>query len=289
MEAVATEPKQAKLPKVVKYVPLTDASGKSPYSFQDANGVRSELKILADQNIPNTDVVTENGIEKEIRYLAACDSIYLEEQLKRGFPRDYKLQTTDHIFMSNGLLVVFPHTEKNKYDYLEKCNFNGSNPSRKKHRKALFMLDDADKKNKYVLDNDRILTKAKSIIYQIEEDEAKLRNVASQLTLDMNAEPQALIMQLKTIAEKSPQLIIDAYGNNSGDASALVWDAVEQNVISFNGFGWRWSESDEKISVPNMSGRQTEDKARKKLVDFLTSEAGDATRQLLETVIKERK
>lgn len=291
--ASTVEPEESvkPLPKVVKYVPMQNHTGKNPYSFQDGNGVRSELKMLLDQNIPNSDTITENGKEREIRFIAAADSIYVDEQVKAGFPRDYKLQfPIDLIQMENGALVVYPPTESNKYEYLQKTNRNGSNPNRKTRGiTPLFMLDDAIATNKKLLDEDRLITKAKSIIYQIENDEAKLRNVAAQLTLDMNADPQTLIINLTSIAKKSPKMIIDAYGEEKGNVAGLVWDAIEDQHISFTGSGWEWSGSHEKIEVlPKIAGRKTEESARKQLIDFLSTQAGDPTRQLLESLVKKK-
>lgn len=285
---IKTQTQGKQLPKVVRYVVPESYSSKA-YSFQDSHGVRSTLKALTDQNIPNSDIISEDGEEKEIRFIASCSSIYVKEQLLKGYPRDYKAQDTDMLRMENGLLVCYPPTESNKYEFLEKTNRNGTNKNRKVSSKVLFMFDDTVKVQKTALDQDRLITKAKSIIYQIETDEAKLRNVAAQLTLDMNADPQSLIVSLKTIAEKSPKLIIDAFDENKGDVAAAVWDGIENHILAFNGFGFSWAESGEKITVPNMRGRQEEANARKKLSDFLATEEGDSTRHLLETLIKKSK
>lgn len=285
---LAPQAQVVELPKMVRYVALENISAANPYSFQDKNGVRSQLKAMPDQNIPNTDTVTMNGKETAIRYIAECSSIIVEEQVKMGYGKDYRFQDPDKIFMSNGEMVVFPQDQSNRYNYLEITNRNGTNAKRKTAYKPLFIKDDTQDREKKRIDKDRIITKAKSIIYQIEEDQAKLRAVAAQLTLDMNADSQALIGQLQRIAEDNPKLIIDAYGDSSGDIASLVWDAIEENIITFTGFGWEWQETKEKIAV-KFQGRQKEDVARKKLVDFLLTEEGDPTKVLLEGLVKKRK
>jgi len=287
------EPKAvSELPESVVYVMIENATQNSPYFFEDSGGNKFKLNPLGDQNIPNEDNVMINGKDTPIRYLPSYgESLILKEQIDAGIPKIYQYQSSDRIEMRNGKLGVYPRLNPLLYEFMEMTNRNGSNPNRKKNMRPLFMRDDREAKNKKVVDDDRKITRAKAILYQIEHDAAKLKNVATLLNQDMNSEPSSLMKSLLEIAALTPDVIIDAFENNAGDVASVVFDAIEHGIIHFNGFSWQFSgrEGEEaKIKVPNLRGRNHEDVARRKLTDFLQTEEGDALRQILEGIINKR-
>lgn len=295
MEATAVPEVQAQaqeLPDVVKYTVPDDFTSDS-YSFQDPRGVRSTLKAQTDMNVPNHDIVVgDSGKRREIRYIAGCEVLDVDAQIKLGFPRDYKFQETDYIRFEKGFILVYPKDNPTLYEYMEISSRNGSNPKRAKGTKPLFLRDNQNEKNKKAVDEDRLITKAKSIIYQIENDDAKLKNIAAQLQLDMNATPQNLVMAMTDIAKRTPEKIISAYSEDKGEIAGLIWDAMEGGIIHFTGFNFEFvgREGDEaKIKVPSLRGKNHEDVARKKLADHLQTEEGDSVRQILEGLVKKSK
>jgi hypothetical protein len=287
-EATQKEPQASTLPNFVRYVSVQDFTDKAPYYFENTDGVREYIKGIGDQNVPNDDTVIIDGIRKAIRYIASCSSLIVEEQIKLGYPRDYAFSENDAIKIIAGSLIVWPRENPTLYNFMEMTNRNGSNSQRITTAKILFLRDNASEKAKKHNASDKEITKAKSLIYQLENDAAKLRNIAQILHKDMNAEPEILLQELIRTATETPKVIIDAFGEETGDVSALVFDAQESGIISFNGFSYEFADSKDKISIPNMRGRQTDDNARKKLIDYLMTEEGEPTRQQIQTILKKR-
>lgn len=107
----------------------------------------------------------------EVQYLHGCDSIYPDEQLKRGYTAKRMM---DKIPIENGFMnVVREGSTIGLYDYLEKVFFNLDNPDRPDTAAARYREVKLDKKAEELMDEDEFITKAKTLVYELRVNTGK--------------------------------------------------------------------------------------------------------------------
>jgi hypothetical protein len=89
-------------------------------------------------SLPAISRITYKGVIRKVRYCPLEDSIFMDEQAP-----DAKSQK---IRFENGMVVVDPVADPNKYEILENLNFNLSNKNRQKNREALYYRYDPNQK-----------------------------------------------------------------------------------------------------------------------------------------------
>lgn len=246
--------------------------------FSLENNYSKKVAHLGRMNIPVHDVISENGKGGiHIRYMANQPSIYKIEQEKNGVPTDYGTNKnprnrTDQIIMLNGEIQAIESTEANKVEYLMKTDYNGSKPDRDKSKMILFYFNDVEKKAKDIFSKNKAVDKAKSMVLDLEGNTRKLGEVALLFNLDTNNIEEMLLNQLTEIAEKDPERIMSAIKSDKDKATVVAMQAQEQNLISFDGHKWIFTQAGDKIL--GFQGRIDAQLAFKKLVTFLQSDDG---------------
>ncbi len=259
----------------------------SPYYFQDGfeSGVRKKMAHGGMEKVPWIDTIIEtvNGEEtsRVIRHIASCKSIYQDEQIKMGYSLDYRLSRVgnnrgsraDIIYIMNGQIQVDKKTQKSTLEYLDKCNYNGSNPNRNPEKKILFYTKDIVQIAKKALSNRTKADKAHYLINQLEGDRRKLTDLARLFTIDHMGDEAEIIMSLHGRADVDPDSIIVAITDDKTTAAIVASKCEELGIIHFTGNGYKYHTGD---LIKGFAGKQKQDVAFKALVAFLQSDDGQA-------------
>jgi hypothetical protein len=276
----------------VKYYEIVD---KKPSGFiMDGTGgtpYQQELTAPSIQWVSaqaKTCIKTKNdqGVETkhyvEIRYINGCDSIIPEEQEKRGF---FPKRLMDKIPIENGFVTV--ERDGNTiglYDYLEKAFWNQDNPDRPETANARYREVKMDKKAEVLLDEDQLMTEAKSIVYSLRvntgnkntpyrynEDRidtiCKLVNVWDQ-------SPETKLVKLLKVAIQTPRDFLEIVTKSEQTIITEISHALEMNVINFDGNTAQFSEGNKVLKALG-SGNMRADAKIEKLGEWLGTDEGN--------------
>jgi len=272
----------------------------SPYFLEDGflEGRRQKIAHGGMEKIPWYDSIIEtdkdgNEVSRVIRHIAACKrSIYQDEQIKMGFPENYRQEfkgalrgnKDDIIYINNGVITVDSRTQKNTLEYLRKCNFNGSNPNRDTRVQILFYFRDVVDTAKKSLASRTATDKAHHMINQLEGDTRKQGDIARLFNIDLNLTEPELLLKLHDKADQNPDLILNAMNDDKATAAIIAHKAEEFGVMEFTGFSYQYTGTQDKIK--GFSGRQKQEEAFKKLVAFLQSDEGQIHYENLKKLIE---
>jgi hypothetical protein len=292
---------QAK-PKYARYIAIVAVEASNYFfapegAMSKGDGNPGTQKVInpGSFNVPNVFTVTyrdpdgRNQRQRTMRYIAGCETIWQDEQIKMGYGIDYRYSDDSRIIFEMGELIVFPDEKPSLYQFMELCPVNTGSPYHTPRSTNLFYRDNKEAEARQSNELSRVRARANSIVLKLEHDTAKLHNVCKLLGYDMTSDPETLLKKLYRTAQDTPNVIVDAFSDNAGDVAELIWDAIEMNIIQFTGFGWEYVETKEKITVPDMRGRQREDVARRALINYLQTEDGNSVREMIQTLVTKRK
>jgi len=265
----------------------------SPYSLQ-----RDPTKKIIDniEFIPVTDTIFEKDeagkrIMKKIRYMAEHNSIYVEDQIKSGVSPKYgmglsgeeKKSRSDVIILERGKITVDGEMKPNLVEYLQKCNFNGSNPNRDPKKTVLFYYNDVKEKAKKEYSKYKLVDRARSLVASLEGNTRKLIDVAMSLHLDTNMTEDQLLLSMRNKAESDPELIIGIISEDKAEIDLIVHKCLEYGIIEFTGFAYRYPNAKENIK--GFSGKQKPEIAFKSFVKWLGEDEGQGDLATLRKLI----
>lgn len=265
----------------------------SPYTLQ-----RDPTKkiIRPTEFIPVTDTIMEDDgtgkrVMKKIRYMADHNSIYVEEQEKSGVSTKYgtglsgeaKKSRNDVIIMVDGKLVIEEDMQPNLIEYLQKCNYNGSNTNRNTKRTILFYFNDVKLKAKKEYGKFKLVDKARSLVASLEGNTRKLQDVAMACHLDTNSTEEQLLLALRGQAEADPERIIGIISEDRAEIDLIVDKCLKYGLIEFTGWAYRYPNADENIK--GFSGKQKPEIAFKAFVKWLGEDEGQVDLATLKKLI----
>lgn len=136
-----------------------------------------------------------------------------------------------------GQLIVFPKDVK-LFRYLEKSNYNNSNPNRRTELPALFKrIDTAGDKIKQALKNKSILEALKFLEDMTEEETlryAAALNIQTEYpSLSDEERLDAIKVDLEVIARTKPKEFINDFKDSLRDAKAIINLAIRASIIQF--------------------------------------------------------
>lgn len=274
----------------------------SPYSLQSNPSVKIAHNGI--EFVPTTDVIMEvetdtaspnfgKKVSRRIRFIDSFNSIYEDEQLKRGgYSSNYgkllsgadRRSRADVILIERGAIEVTESMKPNKVEYLMKCNYNGANPNRKTDVRILFYLSDPIGKAEKEFDESEVIDKARSLILTLKGNYRKIQEIADVFNLDRNDTEKMLLLSLRKLAEKEPQKVIDAIADDKASVDFIAHKALELEIITFTGVSYKFTATDEKII--SWQGRANDQKAFKNLVRHLESNDGMADLAQLTSLIE---
>lgn len=256
-----------------------------------AHGGRMEVPWV--DTISEKDEKTGKMVNRMIRFIARATSIYVDEQILEGFPRDYGLKSTsmqrnvsqDFIYISNGTIEADPITQQNLVEYLKKADYNGSKEGRNKSKMLIYYFTDLQFKAKKLLDENKDKNKAHYLIDQLLGDTRKQNDLARVFSIDTNLSEEELLMQLHARADISPDLIINAMQGDTVNAQIVASQAVEFGIVVYEKYAYLYPTGDR---IKGFKIGTDPDVAFKGFVKFLQSDEGQSHYQNLQKQIEAR-
>lgn len=218
-----------------------------------------------------------------IRYINRCDTIDPIEQEKRGFvPNRFE----DKIPIENGFFSVEREGATiGLYDFLEAAFWNQDNPDRPDNVQARYREIRLDKKAVALLDEDEILTQAKSLIYELRLNTGNAKtpykynvdriDAICRLVNVWDETPERKLILLLQKATQFPKEFLDTVVKAEQTVITEVSHALELNVINFDINVAQESEGSKIIYTVDGEKLSQEQKIEK-LAAWLSTEAGNA-------------
>lgn len=245
--------------------------------------------------IPTTGIeVYEEEIEKDgkkikikknrkIRHIKDCDTIYPEEQDKRGFKPN---RMTDKIPMDNGFANVRAEgSTLNTFNYLTAATYYLDNELRPKTATALYKRIKVNERAVELLDEDEFLTAAKSKIYALRINiggekgkykylEDKIDSYCSLFNIT-NETPETKLVSLLQIAVSKPREFLNVVSKAEQTVITEVTHALQLGVIMFDGNVAQYSEGAKVIGGSLGNTKMSNDKKIEALSNYLQTPEGN--------------
>lgn len=270
----------------------------SPYTY-----VRDPTKKVVDpvMFIPVTDVIQEvdettgKKVMKKIRYMASHNSIYVEDQEKSGVSTKYGMgmnagerkSREDVIIIYGEALLVSSDSKPNLVEYMTKCNYNGANPNRDKGKSVLFYLKDVVAKAKAEFSKTKLLDKARGLVLSLEGNYRRMQDVAIAAHVDSNGTEDQILLALRAVAERDPDLIIGIISEDKAEIDLIVDKCLNYSLVEFTGFAYRYPNAPDKENIKGFSGKQKPEIAFKSFVTWLGTDAGQGDLATLKKLISQ--
>lgn len=264
--------------------------GNSGFIMDGTKGTiyEQQLKVPAIRWIPTqgrTAIDGEQGskVYKDIRYLSGSNIIDKEAQEKLGqLPN--KLE--DKIGIENGFMTVIRDGNTIAlYDYLEKSFYNLDNPDRPDSATAIYREVKLDKKAVDLLDEDEMLTQAKSLVYQLRLETGDKKNRYKYNTDRIDAicrlvnvwdeTPERKLILLLQTASQNPKLFLETVVKAERTVITEVSHSLELGVISFDKNVAQFVDGNEIIFTVEGDKLKQEQKIEQ-LASFFSTEEGNA-------------
>lgn len=264
--------------KFVLFATSEDAKS-SPYFIQ---GDKTETRIIGSTiEVPWMDVIVHEGKTRTLRYIASCNTPFMDEQKELGYSQNYgktlkpedRRTNDDFIKIEKGELKVVPKYKQSLIKYLLLTDYNGSKPDRDKNKKILFNYVDvkANSDNKFA-ENKKII-KARALVADLEGNYSKIEELATLFGIDRNMVESQILNELDNRAQLNPDLIINAFDNADNIGTVIADKALKFNIIEYNQKkGYFYFGTEDKIKSFKIG--TTPDVAFKGLVSFLLSDDG---------------
>lgn len=282
----------------------------SMYTFKNTGLQTGKPVEVTDMKmtVPNTDTImwvnpeTKQTENRAIRYMSRYQTIFVDEQVAKGAPTleayldpKYRKSPSDRIPFIKGHLYVNPEgKEKAKAQYLELCNYNGTNAGRDTDRGILFILVDEAKISKKEFDNEYITYSAKKLIFELADDGEKLRKLGNILLGETSAMEDIEVQNaLLNIAKKMPsaqnpisgaERILTAFKTLSIDIDEVIADAERLGVIQVLPSKVIWKGDNTTITSYKAGSA-----GKEKLLEFLNKPENADTYNTLKSVVKEKR
>lgn len=244
-------------------------------------------QVLPRVVIPYRDEIIKDGQRQEIRYISGAKSIYVEEQIKAGFPRDRqpsRLEKQD-LTMEFGTLNVFKKDKPMLVEYLDAVNYNGTNPDRLTRSEALFVKYQPEVVEQEEYDSNMKRMEAQSILYKLKkEDGTMLRKLGQALLGGVDAyEDMEIVNKLMRIAQTDPDKILSASKVAHNDVEDVIAEAERLGAVKFTPTKAEWSTGEAIVSYKIGSD------AKEKLKVHLSKSENSSTLSTLRQVVKDAK
>ncbi len=163
-----------------------------------------------------------------IRYAPGEQSIYKDEQPKEDITRPFVPQ---RMAFTRGELIVEARETK-KLEFLQKSDWNGSNPNRNPDKPIKFFAVDVAKSIKEEINKDKAKQKAVSWCYEAASED--IIAFARILNFDLTKEIEELRWALKLQAERDPEKFFKAINNPATNRKSVILNAIERGILKVN-------------------------------------------------------
>jgi hypothetical protein len=210
--------------------------------FRNNNPATQGRHYPMDMNVPSEDeIYDEDEGMRIIKYVAGERTIF-EDSFQRENPR-----LKDIIFI-NGRLTVNPR-DKMLIEYLDRCNFNRSNPNRIQGSTALFFKEDKVAETNKRLEFEDLQFDALTALNDMSAED--MASYARALGVSIDREFELVKWDMKAKAKADPQAFLDGIDNPRTKIKGIVLDAIEQRIIEVNSREINWiNGKDKSLIIP---------------------------------------
>lgn len=220
---------------------------------------------------------------RKIRHIKDCDTIYPEEQEKRGFKPN---RMADKIPMDNGFANIRAEgSTLNTFQYLTAATYFLDNELRPKTASALYKSIKINERAVELLDEDEYATAAKHKIYQLRVTlggekgkykylEDKIDSYCSLFNIT-NETPETKLVSLLQIAVQKPKEFLNIVSKAEQTVMTEVSHALQLGVIMFDGNVAQYSEGTKMITSLGTAKNMSNDKKIEALSNYLQTAEGN--------------
>lgn len=282
----------------VKYFEVVE-QGDSGFVLDGTERTQHEQRLHA----PTVSWVPTDGIEaykdesgiirhRPIRHIKNCESIYPLEQEKMGFKPN---RTNDKIPLDNGFITV-KRSESTvaTFDYLMAATYLIDNPLRPASATAIYREIKTDDRAVELIDEDELLTRAKSKVYALrlntgkdqpyKYDDAKIDSYCRLLNL-WDETPERKLVLLLGAATQKPKDFLNIISKAEQTVIIEVSHALQLGVIMFDANTAQYAKEN-KIITPVGKGNMSEIKKIEALAAWLQTPEGNADLTELRTKLE---
>lgn len=233
----------------------------------------------------------ENGIKRHrpIRHIKNCESIYPLEQEKMGFKPN---RTNDKIPMDQGFLTIRREgSTVSTYDYLNAATYFLDNPLRPQTATPIYKEIKADERAVELIDDDELLTVAKSKVYALRlntgkdapyrYDENKIDSYCRLLNV-WDETPERKLVLLLNKAMTNPNNFLQTIVKAEQTVITEVSHALQLNVIAFDANTAQYTK-ESKVIYSVGKGNMSESKKIEALSNWLQTTEGNTALTELRT------
>lgn len=198
---------------------------------------------------------------------------------------EYEVDVIDSIEFIDGMLKIADPTALEKYALLELHPGNESNRLGLGAPRGGFIFRRVEpaKTAKEQARKAELADVVKAELRQATE--AELRVIALRLKQDSTMEASTLFLHLRNMAEDDPEVVQQAMGDNYTKTEALIAEAKDLRVVSFDGAAQSWRRGDNQQAILTV----TAEEPTEALVSYLISKPGQNTRKALQALVETAK
>lgn len=256
-----------------------------------SNPIKGEkIATTGVQNIPLEYSYTDsNGKQRKNRYIAACEVLDVDEQIKLGYDpiKKFKHDRGDTIVMNWGKLDVIPAENGHLVEFLLNHPCNGKNPNRPKGSMILFNYFDPVAEADLVFKKNKALDKATALVLSLEGNVRKQLELCTFFGLDRHLSEPEILTLLRERAIVDPNTMISAIETDNNKVAIILQQAIDSGVITFAKNKYIFQSTGDIIL--GFQGLHNEDKAFKKLIAHIESENGEIHLKMIENIMYDKK
>lgn len=232
-------------------------------------------------NIPNESYRRrkDGGLEA-IRWIMGQDEISVEQQNIKGL-KPHRQTKENKILIENGSMTIAREAGNiGKYDFLEQCMWNATNPERTETATPYFKVVDLNKVEETNNEFDLLQNEAAAFVYTLQDKRGDVwvyqeERINSLCTLfNVFAErPASKISALVGLSRLSPKEFLDKVKIFEQTAATMISHALQLNVIKFEGNVAQYLTKDKIIKNLGAGQLKVSDKIEQ-LAQFLRSSDG---------------
>ena len=176
--------------------------------------------------IPSIDEIYDNstGRNRKIQYVLGEQSIYADEQ------SSFNPVLGDIIFHNGSLPVQYQQVTLR--EFLEKSNYNISNPERMSTKKSIF--ETVDLETSAEKDLQSLETEFHVMESLMSMDAQKMVGYARAMEVDVNRSMYEIKHDMMVMAKNDPKLFMEQISNPKLERKQVIMDADENNILTID-------------------------------------------------------
>ena len=181
------------------------------------------------ETVPIVDEIYDEATNsnRTIRYVRGERSIYRDEQSKAA---DDLVRNSEIVFVEGVKSVQ--KTDANLMKYLDMCNYNKSNDTRREDRETIFELFDPDAKARENYRKEVDSVSVQNLIHKMDTEE--MASVSAAFHINTDRDVDAIKWDLLMRARNNPEMFIRTINAPETKKKYHMLQAIEKNIIVFD-------------------------------------------------------